>query len=236
MQFSAITLQGKDVAKFLQGQLTINVQKLTQAQTACAIANLKGRIEFGLWAYANDEQSYTLITAHDCVAALQAHIKKYGAFSKFHSQEPMPVYATVKDDLPFFTSNAHQADFHAWATVSIDQGNYWIVQKTQGLFQPQELRLHQRGGVDYDKGCYLGQEIIARLYFKASPKAYLHRVQLHEKTLPQAGDKLDKIIIVNSHLTDNDMQALVVGTADDVAKVATILPLPTPLMASVARG
>ena len=38
--FSQITLQGRDAAKFLQGQLTVNVAKLTATPLACAICNL----------------------------------------------------------------------------------------------------------------------------------------------------------------------------------------------------
>lgn len=234
--FSALTLTGKDAGKFLQGQLTINVHKLSSTPQACAIANLKGRVLFGLWVSSSDEQTYTLITASDCTDGLQAHIKKYGAFSKFNISEPSPIYPSVVDGQPVFVGDQTKADFMAWAGVSIEQGNYWITAQTQEQFQPQELRLHQRGGVDYDKGCYLGQEIIARLYFKASPKAYLHRVCFEVGTLVQAGDKLGKVQIVNVLPTTDGIQALVIGVPDDVADVATILPLPPALQQSVARG
>ena len=99
---------------------------------------------------------------------------------------------------------------------------------------PQELRLHQRGGVDYDKGCYLGQEIIARLWFKASPKAYLHRILLTEQA--NDGDKLGKVQIVNSVPTDGGFDALVIGSPENVAEIGEILPLPDKLMGDVARG
>ncbi|WP_350670841.1 tRNA-modifying protein YgfZ, partial [Pseudoalteromonas sp. CAL494-MNA-CIBAN-0108] len=87
---------------------------------------------------------------------------------------------------------------------------YWIVSATQAQFQPQELRLHQRGGMDYDKGCYLGQEVIARIYFKAAPKAFLHYVS-GIGDVPAAGDKLEKIQIVNAIATAEGFEALVVA-------------------------
>lgn len=232
--FSALTLTGKDAGKFLQGQLTINVHKLTPTPQACAIVNLKGRVLFGLWASSSDAHTYTLITASDCVDALQAHIKKYGAFSQFVSSV-VSVYPAVVDGAPVFDSDERQADFLAWAQASVEQGNYWITQATQELFQPQELRLHQRGGVDYDKGCYLGQEIVARLYFRASPKAYLHRVCLPADLVVQAGDKLNKVHIVNAIPMTDGIHALVIGAPKDVADMATILPLPAALQRSVAR-
>lgn len=229
IHFYAITLSGKDSAKFLQGQLTVNVNKLNTTPLACAICNLKGRVQFGLWASRLDEMAYELICTSEQLSDLLAHIKKYGAFSKFEVSEPTEVFATLLEGVPSFAQN--MGDFEAWATASIEQGNYWITHATAELFQPQELRLHQRGGVDYDKGCYLGQEIVARLYFKASPKAYLHRVRLH--TVAQAGDKLDKVQVVN--VAPNGMDALVIGSPDEVAQVGEMLALPDALMASVAR-
>lgn len=228
--FCAITLTGKDAEKFLQGQLTINTAKLTNTPTPSAICNLKGRVQFGLWVSHVATDSYQLITSADCIDELLVHIKKYGAFSKFELSTPTPIFATLVDGMPSFSSNADDEDFKNWSKLSLDTGNYWITRTTQNQFQPQELRLHQRGGVDYDKGCYLGQEIVARLYFKASPKAYLHRVRLHHSATH--GDKVGKVGIVNAIGTD----ALVVGSPNDVAQIGEILPLPNALNQSVARG
>lgn len=232
-QFAQITLHGKDTAKFLQGQLTLNVDKLTTEFRPCAISDLKGRIHFGLWASRTDEETFTLVVSADCAEDLTAHIKKYGAFSKFNQSLPTPIYPSIANDLPAFSHHSNQADFERWAKTSIATGNYWITHATQGLFQPQELRLHQRGGVDYDKGCYLGQEIIARLYFKASPKAYLHRVLL--STPVTDGDKVGKVQVVNAVAVDGGFDALVIGSPEGVAEIGQILPLPEHLMGDVAR-
>lgn len=228
--FCAITLTGKDAQKFLQGQLTVNTDKLTDTPTPCAICNLKGRVAFGLWASCVGTDSYRLIVSFDCADDLSAHLKKYGAFSKFELSAPSAVFATLTDGAPSFSDRADDEDLENWLKISLQTGNYWITQATQNQFQPQELRLHQRGGVDYDKGCYLGQEIVARLYFKSSPKAYLHHVRLHH--LAHEGDKVGKVGVVNVVGLD----ALVVGAPDDVAQVGTILPLPWALSQSVARG
>ncbi|MCL1624231.1 folate-binding Fe/S cluster repair protein [Moraxella sp. Tifton1] len=231
--FEQLIISGKDAAKFLQGQLTINVNKLNTALTPCAISDLKGRVQFGLWVNRNDDETFTVITTSDCMQDLITHLKKYGAFSKFHTSETTPIYPTAKDDLPTFSNDDREADFTRWAMMSIANGNYWITRDTQGLFQPQELRLHQRGGVDYDKGCYLGQEVIARLWFKASPKAYLHRILLPQEC--QFGEKIDKIQIVNGVMVADGFDALVIGTPDAVSQAGQILPLPNSLMGGVAR-
>ncbi|OLF37552.1 folate-binding protein YgfZ [Psychrobacter sp. Cmf 22.2] len=237
-QFSQLTLQGEDAEKFLQGQLTCDVTKLGLSYQPTALSNLKGRIEFGLWIKKQDEKHYDVVISADCVDALQAHLKKFGAFSKFETSAAAAIYPCVLADEPTFShKDEHDTaeDIQAWMQRSIATGNYWIVAATQGEFQPQELRLHQRGGMDYDKGCYLGQEVIARIYFKAAPKAFLHYVS-GTGDAPAAGDKLDKIQVVNAIATNDGFEALVVARPahlDD--SDLTLLELPTALQADVAR-
>ena len=237
-QFSQLTLEGEDAEKFLQGQLTCNISKLGLSYQATALSNLKGRIEFGLWIKKQDDKRYDVVISSDCVAALQTHLKKFGAFSKFTTSAPTSIYPCVLGDEPTFShQQAHDtpADAHAWMKTSLATGNYWIVAATQGEFQPQELRLHQRGGIDYDKGCYLGQEVIARIYFKAAPKAFLHYVS-GTGEVPAAGDKLDKIQVVNALADEGGFKALVVARPQHLAdSELTLLELPSALQADVAR-
>ena len=237
-QFSQLTLQGEDAEKFLQGQLTCDVTKLGLSYQAAAIGNLKGRIEFGIWIKKQAEKQYDVVISSDCADALQAHLKKFGAFSKFDTSTPTPIYPCVIDNVPTFS---HQDDHNtpeniqAWMQSSIESGNYWIVAATQGEFQPQELRLHQRGGMDYDKGCYLGQEVIARIYFKSAPKAFLHYVK-GLGNIPAVGEKLDKIQVVNAIANNDGFEALVVARPEHlIDSNLTILELPPALQADVAR-
>ncbi|AGP47794.1 folate-binding protein YgfZ [Psychrobacter sp. G] len=242
-QFSQLSIQGEDAEKFLQGQLTCDVTKLGLSYQAAAIGNLKGRIEFGIWIKKQAEKHFDMVISADCAEAFQGHLKKFGAFSKFDTSAPTPIYPCVIDEVPTFS---HQDDHNtskniqAWMQSSIATGNYWIVAATQGEFQPQELRLHQRGGMDYDKGCYLGQEVIARIYFKSAPKAFLHYVKgtsvKGSGTTPAAGEKLDKVQVVNAITTSEGFEALVVARPEQLAESnLTILDLPLALQADVAR-
>lgn len=237
-QFVQISIEGVDAEKFLQGQLTCDVTKLGLSYQAAAICNLKGRIDFGIWIKRHGEQEFDMVISQDCSASLLAHLKKFGAFSKFTTKDPIDVYPCVIDGIPTFSqSSDHDSDDEraSWMAASIDSGNYWIVAATQGEFQPQELRLHQRGGMDYDKGCYLGQEVIARIYFKSAPKAFLHLIK-GNGALPNAGDKIDNVQIVNAIAADNGFKALVVARPEHLENSDfTILPLPEALQADVAR-
>ncbi|WP_296403311.1 folate-binding Fe/S cluster repair protein [Psychrobacter sp.] len=242
LNFKQITLQGEDAAKFLQSQLTVNVNKIDLSYLPAAIANLKGRIEFGIWVKKQSENQFDIVTSADCIASFQAHLKKFGAFSKFTTSEPTDIYPCVLGsetgtEEATFSHTADKCDVSKWQALSIATGNYWIVAATQGIFQPQELRLHQRGGVDYDKGCYLGQEVIARIYFKASPKAFLHRIRAKGR-VPEPGENLDKIQVVNAIAQDDiiGFEALVVARPEHLQdSEVEILPLPLALQGSVAR-
>ncbi len=237
-KFSQLTIQGEDAEKFLQGQLTCDVTKLGLSYQAAAIGNLKGRIEFGIWIKKQAEKHYDVVISADCADSLQAHLNKYGAFSKFETSAPSAIYPCVLADLPTFShKDDHNIseDAQAWMACSIATGNYWIVAATQGEFQPQELRLHQRGGMDYDKGCYLGQEVIARIYFKSAPKAFLHHVK-GIGDMPVAGEKIDKVQVVNSVATDKGFAALVVARPEQLMESnLTLLDLPAALQVDVAR-
>lgn len=245
--FLAFQLSGNDAAKFLQGQITANVNHLPAQYQATAISNLKGRVEYGIWLKKEADNQFTVVSTADCADALISHIKKFGAFSKIDLSQPTPIYPCVLDSTPSFSDDNSMntpAQNSQWQQLSIATGNYWITPLSQGVFQPQELRLHQRGGVDYHKGCYLGQEVIARIYFKSAPKAYLHRVAGEgvvgdNSQVPAVASTLGekgKIQVVNAVATDTGFEALVVARPEMLADSGLqVLPLPDALQADVAR-
>ncbi|MBS9780375.1 MAG: folate-binding Fe/S cluster repair protein [Moraxellaceae bacterium] len=239
-KFQQIQLTGTDSIKFLQGQLTCNVEKLTdntEHYQATAISNLKGRIQFALWIKKLAEDSFQIVLCADCMADFIAHIKKFGAFSKIQLTEPSEIYPTVIDENPTFSTDKNQENSDDWAKSSIATGNYWLTHAMQDKYQPQEMRLHQRGGVDYDKGCYLGQEVIARIYFKSSPKSYLQRIASEGET-PKSGDKIGtsgKIEVINAITIDNNRFEALVIARPDLVEEFEVLPLPKAMSGGVAR-
>jgi len=57
-----------------------------------------------------------------------------------------------------------------WEAQDIRTGLAWIEAKTQDLFIPQTLNLELIGGVSFTKGCYPGQEIVARSHYRGTVK------------------------------------------------------------------
>ncbi len=64
----------------------------------------------------------------------------------------------------------------AWDSAVVAAGELLLPASASERYQPQELDYHQLQGVSYQKGCYLGQEIVARLYFRGQLKTALMRL------------------------------------------------------------
>ena len=235
LAFSSFTLIGVDALKFLQGQVTVNVEALAEnVSQYTAICDLKGRIHFGLWLKKLNPEHFEIVTTQDQAEEFAKHIKKFGAFSKMKLEQTAQVFPILNGATTDFSTT--ETDVNAWQLQAIDAGQAWISATTEHLFQPQELRLHQREGVHYDKGCYLGQEIIARLWFKAKPKSWLHLV-LGGGHAPAPATLLnDNTQIVNSIELDDTYKALVVAKPAALAELSLdILDLPESLNGDVAR-
>lgn len=63
----------------------------------------------------------------------------------------------------------------AWTLRRILAGEPEVHPETSGHFVAQMLGLEELGAVHFNKGCYLGQEIIARAHYRGAVKRHLHR-------------------------------------------------------------
>lgn len=69
-----------------------------------------------------------------------------------------------------FVPDAAQED---WMLAELRAGRPLIAQATQDRFVPQMVNLELAGGVDFKKGCYPGQEIVARAQYRGAVKRRL---------------------------------------------------------------
>src|SRR5699024_7565512 len=86
-------------------------------------------------------------------------------------------------------ANALPLDSAAWQLAEIDAGLPEIAAATAGMFVPQMLDLHWLGGIDFHKGCYPGQEVIARLHFRGRLTRRLFRMAWQGQQ-PAPGDDI----------------------------------------------
>ncbi len=62
----------------------------------------------------------------------------------------------------------------AWRLLEIENGIPSVHQQTQEAFVPQMANLHSLGGVSFTKGCYTGQEIVARMHYLGKQKRRMY--------------------------------------------------------------
>ena len=86
--------------------------------------------------------------------------------------------------------NAGPVNNDYWHLLDIRAGIPWLNGNTTEQFLPQELNLEELGGLTYSKGCYPGQEVIARVHYRGKSKQQMYRATVVSDTLPRAGMKL----------------------------------------------
>lgn len=74
-----------------------------------------------------------------------------------------------------------------WALLDILAGMPTVVEATSELFVPQMLNLHALGAINFEKGCYPGQEVVARMHYLGKLKRRMFRLAIHAAEPPQPG-------------------------------------------------
>lgn len=77
-----------------------------------------------------------------------------------------------------------------WSLLDVLAGIPLLVSETSGEFVPQMVNLEALGGLCFTKGCYPGQEVVARLHYRGQLKRRLYRAFVDSEELPQPGAKL----------------------------------------------
>ena len=77
-----------------------------------------------------------------------------------------------------------------WAWLDIMAGIPSVHPETSEAFVPQMANLEIVGGVNFKKGCYPGQEIVARMQYLGKLKQRMYRAHVDSDTLPRLGDSI----------------------------------------------
>ncbi len=233
-----LAVRGADAGKFLQGQLTCNINYLSDSQASLgARCTQKGRMQSSFRILLEGD-GVLLAMASELLEPQLADLKKYAVFSKskltdesaawvrFGLEHGDPALASLGLELPRETdavvrnagliairvsadraelwtpadqANAIKAklvaalpegELNQWLLGQIRAGIGQVMPSTRELFIPQMLNLQAVGGVSFKKGCYTGQEIVARMQYLGKLKRRLYRVRLDARELPEPGTPL----------------------------------------------
>ncbi|MES2673361.1 MAG: folate-binding protein [Pseudomonadota bacterium] len=84
------------------------------------------------------------------------------------------------------------AEQSLWTLLDIQAGLGDITPYTVEVFTPQAINLQLVNGINFRKGCYTGQEIVARLHYRGNLKRHMYRFEfaLNGNDLPLPGSEL----------------------------------------------
>ena len=102
--------------------------------------------------------------------------------------------------------------------VFIRAGLGWVSQATFEEFVPQMLNLELLGGVSFKKGCYPGQEIVARTQYLGKVKRRLYRANVRGASVNEGaaiitaatGDQVIGRVVLSAQMADGSVACLLV--------------------------
>jgi folate-binding protein YgfZ len=103
------------------------------------------------------------------------------------------VSTTATDAAALWTAlgqHAQPVGSACWDWLNIRSGIPVILPQTQEQFVAQMVNLELIGGVNFKKGCYPGQEIVARMQYLGKLKRRMYLAHLDSSAAPQPGDEL----------------------------------------------
>ncbi len=201
-----LSAAGPDAARFLQGQLSNDLLKLACGDSQLsALHTVQGRVQALLRVVRDADFSYLLVMPQvligDVMTTLQKRVFRdrlkladdtatwqvQGATSRPPNKLRADVDGSgrclVLDKMPQAPSRSREQ----WRALDVAAGLPQVYAATQGQFVAQMLNLDVLGGIAFDKGCYIGQEIIARAHYRGRVKRRMQRFAFDLQSPPAAG-------------------------------------------------
>jgi folate-binding protein YgfZ len=220
--YSVITVSGEDAFDFLQAQLAADLANLPESRLA-AWCNPKGRV-IVLFRIAKTDVGFEL----QLPAELADDVIKRLTMFRFRSLVKFELRDATAAELGI------DGDHEAWRLGNLRAGIPEILATQSEKFTPHMLNLDVLGAVSVDKGCYPGQEIVARTHFRGKTRRRMLRFESNQPVA--VGDKLslggrDVGEVLNAIGTDL-LAVVPVANADDelTVKGARLVNLPLPYL------
>ncbi|MDG2252288.1 MAG: folate-binding protein [Methylophilaceae bacterium] len=106
-------------------------------------------------------------------------------------------------------------DFNVWVAQNIKSGIPNIYNETQEAFIPQSINLDIIGAINFKKGCYTGQEIVARTHYLGKPKRRMYIASFQSASEPLYGNSIlnnkDSVgqVVDAAHTSNNNFVLLI---------------------------
>ncbi len=174
-ELRAIALTGDDALDFAQSQFTADVGSLSpHLWTPSAWCDAKGRV-LALMLLAIDGDAVHLALPDALADDLVRRLRLYqiGRNVTISDAGPIDPADALGWPLSFDGTRrltpgrpATEPDWAAWLVEDLRHEIAWILPATSARYLPQALGLEQLGGLSYRKGCWPGQEVVARVRYR----------------------------------------------------------------------
>lgn len=211
---AVVAVSGPDALPFLQGILTCNVETLPEGEARLgALLTPQGKIQFDfLVSRAGD--GFRLDVAAERVPDLVKRLGLYrlrakvtiaadptlGVAAAWNGAETAAETVRVRDGrLPAlgerlyfaegaFSADATEADYHAHRIgLGVPEGGRDFA--LSDAF-PHEALMDQLGGVDFKKGCYVGQEVVSRMQHRGTARTRILPIVYRDGPAPEPGTEV----------------------------------------------
>jgi hypothetical protein len=154
-------LSGLKVAEFLQGQCTADITKIDDGVfQLTGICNAKGRLVASPTIIYCDH-TYYLAVENNMADTLFAYWKPFLMLSRVKVELVEDITQINKLE-PMIQSISKQSTF----SYCMEHGLVLITPETSKLWMPMALSYENFNALSFQKGCYVGQEILARVHYK----------------------------------------------------------------------
>ncbi len=226
-----LLVSGDDATAFLQAQLTQDIDPAAVGSDPLLAAwcNPKGRT-IALFRVRRLDDAWRLALPEAMTAAVRKRLEMF----RFRSRVSIDAEPATAGDLGI-AGDPTEAE---WRARLVADGVPTIASEQSERFTPHMLNLDLLGAVSFDKGCYPGQEVVARTHYRGATKRRMKRFQTTAAVQP--GDKLkagerDAGEVVNAAGSEFLAVVPLDGTDFSVAgHAAQALPLPYALGADQA--
>ena len=208
----ALAFRGPDAARFLQGQLSADVENLQPgASTLAGLHSPQGRTVALLALLRTTGEEVLSVLPHELVGAVEQRLRKFILRAKVRIEDLSETHRVVGmlagadpasewvvpwgDRRMLLVPTARANEFTGdageraeWERADIAAGLPQIYTPTSEAFVAQMLNLDLLGAIAFDKGCYTGQEVIARAHYRGRVKRRLQRWHAPAGAAPHAGD------------------------------------------------
>jgi folate-binding protein YgfZ len=188
-----LACRGPEAARFLQGQLSADIDRLAQGtSTLAGLHNPQGRVIALLGLLRTSPEEILAVLPAELIEPVTTRLRKYVLRAKvrIEHEKSWRVIGTstlevaqpsiawggrhllVGTDATAIGESITRAQ---WERLDIEAGMPQVYAATSESFVAQMLNLDLLGAIAFDKGCYTGQEVVARAHYRGRVKRRLQR-------------------------------------------------------------